>query len=445
MNWIIKSRYFSVGLFLVVIILTGCRGADKTEAPGESQMPNEITGEDDVLAVEYFNLNQELGEYQSWDLELGDLNGDGYLDLFVASLGEDDPKIWMNDDSGNFFPSDQEIPACARGVMGDVNGDGHLDIIIAEWQPDNPVWTNSLFVWLNDGTGNFSPGDIYSVGEKTQGMILGDLNGDADLDLFVLGTGKNEVWLNDGTGKFESLNQDLPTGIDSAAGAGDLDGDGDLDILAGGWEGAPAVWVNDGAGYFSRVEISIVDEDLHIHGLALGDLDADGDLDAFVALANRDPHQVWINDGGGEFTTSQTLPASLGHSVALVDMDGDGDLDGVTGHGNRANGYVRLWLNDGKANFTDSSLTLGDSFTGAVVVGDLDLDHDLDIISAQSEWGVEVGPPDLVWLNENQLWRLGQSTLSQGFYTTYRIIGTSEISPDIRHPNIGFRCVLAGE
>ena len=393
-------------LLLSIFLLSGCLGAAKTEQTGESQKLDEITDRGDELAVDYFDLVQEIGAYQSWDLAVGDLDGDGFLDLFVSSLGQDDPKVWFNDGAGNLVPADQEMPGCSRTAVGDVNGDGLADIIIAEWQPDQPLWSSLLSVWLNDGGGSFSRGNELLVSEGAHKIVLGDFNADQALDVFVLGTGQNEVWINDGKGIFEYFDQDLPTGIDSAGGAGDLDGDGDLDILAGGWEGAPGVWLNDGAGRFSRSGISIIDEDLHIHGLALGDLDADGDLDALVVLANQDPHQVWINDGAGGFTVSQNLQAPLGHAAALGDLDGDGDLDAVTGHGNQGGGFARLWLNDGSGRFTDSSLMLGDNFTTAVVLGDLDRDQDLDLISAQSEWGEEVGPPDLVWMNGDLLRRL---------------------------------------
>lgn len=401
MDRMFRHRIMTFGLLFALIFLVGCQGNVKTEDPGEIQIPAAMPDGDKNNPVEYFSLGQELGEYQSWDLELGDLNEDGYLDLFIASLGQDDPKIWFNDGSGNFSPADQQIPGCARGVLGDVNGDGRLDLIIAEWNSHKPVWTDMLSVWLHGDDGVFNLQDRLPVPEETQTMILGDFNADRTLDLFVLGAGENQVWMNDGMGNFELSNQDLQTGIDSAAGAGDLDGDNDVDILSGGWEGPPAVWLNDGTGHFSRHGISITEGDLHIHGMALGDLDWDGDLDAFVTLANGAPHQVWINDGGGGFSISQTLPAPLGHAVALGDMDGDGDVDAVTGHGYSPDGHIRLWLNDGKGKFMDSSLVLGDHFTGAVVVGDLDLDLDLDIISAQSLWNEDIGPPDLIWLNGN--------------------------------------------
>jgi hypothetical protein len=141
--------------------------------------------------------------------------------------------------------------------------------------------------------------------------------------------------------------------------------------------------------------------DLHIHDLALADLDGDGDLDAFATLANRGPHEVWFNDGIGYFDTHQTLPAPLGHSVALGDLDGDGDIDAVTAHGAPTGGYLKLWLNDGSGTFTDSQLMLGEVFSSAVALGDLDNDGDLDIFSTHTRWNQQgEGEPDKIWLNQ---------------------------------------------
>jgi hypothetical protein len=401
MNRIQVRSYINIAVLLAAVLLGSCRGVEVEQMPTETAIPVEDPGAADPIPGETFLKVQELGAYQTWDLALGDLNGDGYPDLFTASLGQQDPRIWINDGAGFFSPGDEIFPPCARVEFGDVDGDNSLDILIAEWDPNRPLWASMISVWLNDGEGHFSQQANLNVVDGTQSMILGDLNGDKSLDLFVVGTGENQVWINNGQGVFSKTEQTLPVGLDAAVGIGDLDGDGDLDLLSGGWEGAPSLWMNDGTGSFSRSALGITDPDLHIHGLDLGDLDQDGDLDAFVVLANRDPHQIWINDGRGEFSVSQTLAAGLGHAVMLGDIDGDGDLDGVSGHGYQLGGYLRLWWNEGEAIFTDSSLSLGNGFTSSVVLGDLDLDGDLDIISAQNAWGEENGLPDLVWLNKN--------------------------------------------
>jgi hypothetical protein len=396
-----KARCAGFGFLLIAVFLVSCQDYEDEQISDELMYPVEDPPEVVFSEDAPFIKIQEIGEYQSWDLDLGDLNGDGYLDLVSASLGQDDPKVWFNDGTGLFAPGGQDLPACARIELGDLDGDKALDILIAEWQPDQSLWATTISVWLNNGEGYFSRHDNLDVIDGIQSMVVGDLNGDGSLDLFAAGTGQNEVWINNGEGVFSKSEQDLPAGLDAAVGVGDLDGDGDLDLLSGGWEGAPSLWVNDGAGFFSKESLAITDPDLHIHGLDLGDLDSDGDLDAFVVLANRDPHQVWINDGAGSFSISQRLPAGLGHAVTLGDLDRDGDLDGVSGHGYQLGGYVRIWWNDGAAHFLDSSLSLGDGFASGVALGDLDLDGDLDIISAQNAWGEENGLPDLVWLNKN--------------------------------------------
>jgi hypothetical protein len=121
--------------------------------------------------------------------------------------------------------------------------------------------------------------------------------------------------------------------------------------------------------------------------VSLGDLDGDGDLDALVGNGHTDdtgsPNTVWLNDGTGRFTDSGQL---LGHrsehsgAVALGDLDGDGDLDAI--FGNESSNTV--WLNDGTAGFGKLGEyrmmpdSMGYLASKAVVLSDVDGDGDLD-------------------------------------------------------------------
>ena len=102
-----RNRIIIAIFFIIMIVLVGCSGSAEQEEIGADHSPVELESTAVFDLGDHFSLDQELGEYQSWDLNLGDLDGDGDLDLFIASLGDEDPKVWFNDGSGGFTPSDQ--------------------------------------------------------------------------------------------------------------------------------------------------------------------------------------------------------------------------------------------------------------------------------------------------------------------------------------------------
>ncbi|MCI0586491.1 MAG: FG-GAP-like repeat-containing protein, partial [Planctomycetes bacterium] len=97
--------------------------------------------------------------------------------------------------------------------------------------------------------------------------------------------------------------------------------------------------------------------------VALGDVDGDGDLDAFVGNAFGQQNRLYLNGGSGVFTdvTATNLPALIDDTgaVALGDVDGDGDLDAFVGNGLAfgGSGQNRLYLNGGTGVFTDVTAT----------------------------------------------------------------------------------------
>ena len=146
------------------------------------------------------------------NLALGDIDGDGDLDAVLskttltASLS-----IYRNNGSGGFThtslpdnrPTLFEIgnavtirTAPTDVALGDVNGDGTLDIVVLTRINTKAVFNGSEFegrgeirVWDNNGSGTFSPGGATSVGIGPSSMAVGDLDGDQDLDLLANSTG----------------------------------------------------------------------------------------------------------------------------------------------------------------------------------------------------------------------------------------------------------------
>ncbi len=127
-------------------------------------------------------------------------------------------------------------------------------------------------------------------------------------------------------------------------------------------------------------------------GLAVGDLDNDGDED-FVLANLLGPNQIFWNEGGWQFRPQLLLDGSL-RGLALVDVDGDGWLD-ITA--TSRSGALLYWRNngreDGAAPFTEEQepgrLMGVSGFAYSLQWGDLDMDGDLDLVTASYDASLE--------------------------------------------------------
>ncbi|WP_165360879.1 FG-GAP-like repeat-containing protein [Candidatus Chloroploca sp. Khr17] len=341
----------------------------------------------------------------SLGVALGDLDGDGDLDAVLAS--ESGIAVWPNTGGGTFAAGPTFGSAYTIGAaLGDLDGDSDLDIFAVEDA------VASARIWINQGgsqggaQGDFVAGGPAFGGDLPGGVALGDVDGDGDLDAFLVrNIGRpNQVWLNNGSGGFVDSGQILGAGSSSAAALGDLDGDGDLDAFVAD-AAVNTVWINQGGaqsgtpGAFSDSGQSLGDA-LAV-GVSLGDTDRDGDLDAVTASVNSGV-RLWINQGGaqagaaGAFAAGSMLGTSGNRHASLVDVDGDGDRDLFVARSN-AN---TVWVNQGGLQagvagvFVDSGQRLGNLFSYAAALGDLDGDNDADALVTNS------GAATKVWRNE---------------------------------------------
>jgi hypothetical protein len=351
---------------------------------------------------EFTDSGQLLGvaanNTRSLGIELGDLDGDGDLDIFMSNDTQGS-RIYLNDGAAGFTDSGQSLGNFqSRNVdLGDLDGDGDLDAVEANSGGQENV------VWRNDGSGVFSEAQTFG-GNSSEDVRLGDLDGDGDLDAFVgtSGYNANHVYLNDGSGTFSDSGQLMGNHRTESVELGDLDGDGDLDAFVNNGYDAKRVWLNNGNGRFTDSG-----QMLAVHnsnGLALGDLDGDGDLDAMVGNVHN-PNRLWINDGNGVFTdTGQEISGSADHSgdFALGDVDADGDLDAVVANYDVVAGSL-VFLNDGTGVFDDTGPRLGPAGSNAysVALGDLDGDGDLDIAFAYDNGFPNTVSVGRVFLNQN--------------------------------------------
>ena len=242
----------------------------------------------------FADSGQSLGSGYSLDVALGDLDGDGDLDAFVANTSGEANKGWTNDGSGAFTDSGQSLgSALSKNVaLGDLDGDGDLDAFVAN---DGSPATKGNKVWTNDGSGTFTDSGQSLGSTSSQNVALGDLDGDGDIDAFVAtANAGNEVWTNDGSGTFTDSGQSLGSASTIGVALGDLDGDGDLDAFFADFN-PNNVWANDGSGTFTDSGQSL--GSVNSYAVTLGDLDGDGDLDAFVVNTTNEANKVWLGQG----------------------------------------------------------------------------------------------------------------------------------------------------
>ena len=285
----------------------------------------------------------------TYDIATGDLDGDGDIDLLLASHYGGQNRLYLNDGRGRFIDATANLPKdkdwSAAIALADFDGDGDLDAYWASGLQDK--------LYLNNGRGSFvdASSRLPRETENGEGVVAADLDGDKDIDLFVANSplwsrfggytgGQNFVLLNDGKGNFTNATssaigayRDISSGID----AGDVDGDGDVDIaIANLWNTSSAVgspnvlWLNDGRGRFVRSTALPLTKDW---AMSVAFVDLDNDRAPDLLFGNYGRNHAFLNRGGGRFTdgSNQLLPADVESTrqLALGDLDRDGDLDVV--------------------------------------------------------------------------------------------------------------------
>ncbi|MCC3159110.1 FG-GAP-like repeat-containing protein [Hymenobacter sp. 15J16-1T3B] len=282
--------------------------------------------------------------------------------------------------NGNFQPgADPAVGTFAYDVaVGDVDGDGDLDLLAA-----NNATAGTVSIRLNDGSGTFSGGQSVSVDNLPNKVLLADVDADGDLDLLTANDNSSvSIRLNDGSGTF-SGSQNIRFNWRPLLAVGDVDADGDLDlVMAAANGGEVRVDLNNGSGGFSQYSQTFVS---YTHmGMSLGDVDNDGDLDLLLttegALGTK--VETLFNDGTGNFGNLQSVPVGAGgspNSLAVGDVDGDGDLDVLTSNVNPTGVSVRL--NNGRGVFSGTQEVAVGSNYAALTLGDVDADGDLDLLT----------------------------------------------------------------
>jgi hypothetical protein len=283
------------------------------------------------------------------DMVLGDVNSDGNLDFAFVSHDSYDVTLLLGDGKGALSLAKNSPIVMKQGQhphthglgIGDLNGDGKLDLATVN-NADNDV-----SVAFGDGHGNFTiaPSSPFPVGPSPYPMTLGDVNNDGRLDIVATTTATGPLrrqqlpfsraltlLLNDGRIGFRKTELPLRTGQPWSVAIGDVNGDRKPDLVATHHEQTElTLLLGDGRGGFTEPAGSPFNFGRAFQ-IALADVNHDGYLDAVAAAGNV--VRIALSDGHGNFKPApDAVPIGAGSwNLAVSDVNKDGKVDVVTGN-----------------------------------------------------------------------------------------------------------------
>lgn len=279
------------------------------------------------------------------DVEFGDADFDGDLDLVLSDWGAGNPmendggsvRLWLNDGAGKFAPASDAVPAKKIRFswdieFADIDNDYDLDLLVSSKLSEG----GSLFI--NDGTGTYTDATDGNVPQLTNNYEYEpiDLNGDGYLDTFTINDGglfegkrgshKESVFFGTAEGGMrlataEAFPDTENLGFDdNRIIAFDYDSDGDVDILIGSLSGPDRIAINDGAGHFKvATEVVMGPESKGTLGVQAADLNGDGKIDLAMAQGEVKGHEAEM-----VFFGASIAPDTAAPKVEMLGVSSDG-------------------------------------------------------------------------------------------------------------------------
>jgi cytochrome c peroxidase len=377
---------------------------DVCELAGDDCNNNGILDECDFAPMKVDDTITEPTNYGGFFVTAADVDQDNDLDLIVPGWSAFKVQVYLNNSTGTAFTSGGEFPVSTnpRSVsVADFDGDGDPDLVVTN------LLSNYVSLLLNNGLNGQNqwlgfaaaiPINMNYGGGPPAGTISSlarDLNNDGNIDLVVCKNFMSQisVVMNLGHSGPTWLGFAAPVDYSTGGGTsvpwfvatGNLNADNYADLVVADRDtDSVLVFINSGTGTFAApVSYSVQDAP---ESVAVGDLNGDGKADVVAANTDSDTISVMFGDGTGALGAQQIVTVgsypfgAQPHSVVLGDVDNDGDLDIVTA--NKESKNVSVVLNDGQGGFSsmlNMSLATGPDYA---ILANLNNDPKLDIITA---------------------------------------------------------------